>query len=137
MIAFAFLMLAIDQPVQTVDSETFDLSADTIALEWDCQRDRDNDKLVLSEPMGREGKEPLFTRTLAGQPPKVVVDCGPEVIVIGKRSLSLSSGFCPNEWGLEIKLVDGTEDRAKADLRLGQEWINGYECVRRTSGERA
>jgi hypothetical protein len=126
------MLLATEPSSLTVDADTFDLStSDSVGLEWDCERERGTDKLRLAQPMGLEGKVPLFTRTISNQPPKVVVDCSPEVTAYADTSLSMSSGFCPTEWGLEIQLKERNRDRAVADLRLGQEWIKGYECLRR------
>lgn len=132
MILLAALLLVAEPAPLAVDTDPLELSiSDDVGLEWDCERERGSDKLQLAEVAGPDGKRPLFTRTLGAQSPKVVVDCGAEVITYAESSLSMSSGFCPHEWGLEIHLIDGSRDRAVADLRLGQAWIEGYECLRR------
>ena len=129
--ALLFASMLLQQPITTVDSEVFDLGP-TISVEWNCERDNGSDKLSLMRFPGTEGGSVLlFARQLKGQEPELVVNCSAEIYTMAEDRLTMSSGWCPNEWAADIRLNPNDSDQATVDLRLGDEHLDNYQCTKR------
>jgi hypothetical protein len=113
--------------------ESEDFTVDWPSLDgWDCERDNGRDRIQTFH-----GSTLKLIRTVNDQPEQVLFDCAGHELGGSKTSHWERGGICEVAWSVSLKLDESDANRASLDVTMNETEMNGYQCVKIASGERA